>query len=71
VGFVEDDMACSLESSACQIQVADVQVGRSVSKENTVEGVPIKFGWAFARDLGSNTRAEGAKVSEVGALACV
>jgi hypothetical protein len=54
VCFVENSMLGGLDATTAQVQVINVKVSGGVSEENSVECVTIKFGWAFARDFGSD-----------------
>jgi hypothetical protein len=48
-------MSGGFYATTTQVQVANVKVSGGVSEENSVECVMIKFGWAFARDFGSDS----------------
>jgi hypothetical protein len=55
VCFIENCVSGGFDAATTQVQVANVKVSGGVSEENSVECVTIKFGWAFARDFGSDS----------------
>jgi hypothetical protein len=52
VGFIENNVASSLDTTRIQVVISHVEIGGRVAEEDAMERVAIELGITFAGDTG-------------------